>query len=374
MENTSRAWVWVAVGFCGVLSAGILLKRSGGGESDKAQQAERLAKAIAEKSNTSDGWRGSEAGSGAGADKKQGGSGHSSSAGGAGSVGGESGSAGASALLDASGRRITGGRIGRDGSVSGGGLVADGSGAGSAAERLARQSREARARMGQASRDVAPVDPLAPNQAAEADQPVFSAFKDGKLEVSDDNGPLAADNVQSEDGHVQFEKDSKYVVPDAANISGPSGSIAFWVKPEWEGAEAADAHMVDLSTPNIWENRLAVNKNGRYLRFMFFPNTGQEVGVSSIIDNWQPQQEHHVVATWGPQEDGGNVLEFYVDGRLVGTDHYDGEFEVPQTQPMIIGNNRSGELGTRGGIRGFEIYPNRIDGSKVGSIYNNPQP
>lgn len=373
MENTSRPWVLVAVGICALLSVAILWRRFSASPSDETLNAQRLAQAIAEKERDGVGWAGSTA-SGVAEAEGAGDSNSGANAGGTRGIGSK-GSGAALAVADGDSARRSGVAAGMrrnaDGSLVLDSSLTDGSLKGTAAERLARQSREARARAVQAGGSVAAVDPENPDQIAEPDKPVFSAFQDGKLDVDSDDAPVAADNVESKDGFVMFGEDSQVVVPDAGNLSGPAGSISFWVKPEWEGSEKADAHMLDLSTPNVWENRLAVNKNGRYLRFMFFPNTGQEVGVSSIIDDWQPNQEHHVVATWGPVDGGGNVLQFYVDGRLVGTDQYDGEFEVPTNQNVILGNNRSGKLGARGGMSGLEFYPNQIPYEKVSSLYSS---
>ncbi len=277
------------------------------------------------------------------------------------------------------GRRAGAGGLGAKSSPDSSVSLAVGSAAGSsnrgtAADVLARQSREARERLAQSSRDVVAVNPPPPDQNPDPDKPVFSTFKDGKIDPDTGALPLVADKVESKDGAAVFGKDSHYAVPDAGNVQGKAGAISFWMKPEWDGSDKEDAHLVDLQTPNVWENRLAINKNGRYLRFMFCPDTGLETGTSMTIDNWQSQQPHHVVATWGPQDGGGNVLQFYVDGRLIGKEHYDGEFEVPQAQPMIIGNNRGGDLGARGGISGFEVYNTRIDSGKVSSLYNSGRP
>lgn len=367
----------IAVAVCVVLSAAILLKRFTGSDRDEARRAERLAGAVTERSTAAGGWTAREsdegepaAGSGAAFRSDDPSRGDASGADPTGV-----GAGGATVLGGQAGRRAGAMGTGAKSSVGSAGSLAVDSTAGNSnrgtvADVLARERREARERLAQPSREVAAVDAQAAEQKPDPDNPVFSTFKDGRLDSDTGVLPLVAEKVESKDGQVIFGKDSQYAAPDAGNVQGQAGAISFWVKPEWGGSDKEDAHMVDLQTPNVWENRLAINKNGRYLRFMFFPNTGVETGVSTIIDNWQPQQAHHVVAVWGPQDEGGNVLQFYVDGRQVGSEHYDGEFEVPQTQPLIIGNNRHGELGARGGISAFEVYNARIDADKVRSLYD----
>jgi len=389
MENTSRPWVWIAVGLCALISLAILFKRHTQPDAhQEAQEAERLARAVLAKSNAHSDWAAHDAGDDVslnprervGEVRKPVGSARDRGDGTTDEL--RAGSEGdgwtrpeiaARGRHDASQRAVV--RSASDGSAPDSGLT--GSIRSSAAEQLARQSREARGRLAQGGRDLVAAEPVAPepvfaNAATEdPEKPVFSAFKDGKLESEEGVAPVAVENVESKDGSATFGKDSQYAVPQAGGLQGSGGAVSFWVKPDWQGTEQDDAHMVDLSTPNVWENRLSINKNGRYLRFMLFPNTGQEAGVSAVVDAWQPGEQHHVVATWGPEEEGGNVIEFFVDGKLVGRDVYDGEFEVPTTDPMVIGNNRSGQLGARGGISGFEVYNTRVSPDRVGTIFQS---
>lgn len=382
MENTSRPWVLVAVGVCGLLSLAILLGRRGGPDPHhETQREEQRARAVLEKSSGTSGWAVHDVEPEAphrGSGRVVGGGDAEPLAGehgvGRARTGSEHVPGGRTDLEPGPGGqgRSPGARQRMSGfKAEGSGLAADGSGGarGSAADRLARQRREARERATQVQPEVVPAEPAFGHAAVDPEAPVYSAFKDGKLESEEGVAPVVVHNVESKEGTATFAKDSQYTVPQAGGVQGPSGSVSFWMKPDWGGADKDDAHMLDLSTPNVWENRLSINKNGRFLRFMMFPNTGQEVGVSTLVDDWQAGDAHHVVATWGPQDDGGSIIEFYVDGRLVGRDTYDGEFEVPSTNPLIIGNNQGGQLGARGGLSGLEIYNRRIDADKVGTLF-----
>lgn len=157
-----------------------------------------------------------------------------------------------------------------------------------------------------------------------------------------------------------FDTNSRYAIPDAGNLSGEAGSISFCLQPQWGGTDASNAGIVDLQTPNVWENRLKIFKNNEFFRFSIWPNNGTESGVSAKINSWQPGQWHPVTVTFGPDPSSGqNIASMYVDGNLVGQQPYDGQLQVPQ-QPLYIGSGIPGGEPTAGGaLRNFQAY-NRV--------------
>jgi hypothetical protein len=157
-----------------------------------------------------------------------------------------------------------------------------------------------------------------------------------------------------------FDTNSRYAIPDAGNLSGDAGSISFCLQPQWGGGDLSNAGLVDLETPNVWENRLKIFKNGDYFRFSIWPNSGAESGVSARINNWQAGQWHPVTVTFGPDPvTGQNIASMYIDGNMIGQQPYDGQLQIPQ-QPLYIGSGLpGGEPAAGGALKDFQAY-NRV--------------
>ncbi len=211
--------------------------------------------------------------------------------------------------------------------------------------------------------------------AKKSDQPSTTGAEDPNapaLSVSFDKTtqPETADTVPAIDQNVQcggsgegctFNTDSKFAIPDAGNLSGDTGSISFCLQPQWGGGDMTNAGLMNLQTPNMWENHLKIFKNGEYFRFSIWPNSGVESGVSAKINNWQPGQWHPVTVTFGPDPTTGvNTASMYLDGTLIGQQPYDGPINIPQQQPLYIGSDLPGGEPTAGGsLMNFQAY-NRI--------------
>jgi hypothetical protein len=156
-----------------------------------------------------------------------------------------------------------------------------------------------------------------------------------------------------------FDTGSCSAIPDAANLSGEAGSISFCLQPQWAGDAPINAGLVDLQTPNVWDNHLKIFKMGQFFRFAIWPNSGIESGVAANIDSWQPGQWHAVTVTFGPDSTTGvNMVSMYIDGAMVGQQTYDGQLDVPQ-QPLYIGSDTPG--GESGALKSFQTC-NRVLG------------
>lgn len=388
MENTSRPWVYVVAGTCGVLLLAIAFKHFGRGERTTGASPDEIGRVVAKaesrgwsarESSEGDGMAGAD-GSGGTGQVKMAGSEHARDRAGTAGFPGTAGQAGNAAVL-AAGRRSAGGIVAASGGTagSGGQVKVDAPGAAgraTAADALKRVGGDVRRGAGTSSGAVlsdvdsgfeAPTDP---------NQPVLSLPLDKSLETEDGKQPVAAQNVNFDDsGHAIFDVDSHLAVPEAGHVNGKEGSLAFWVKPQWAGSDDMDAYMVDLGTPNNWPNRMHIVKNGRYLRFMFFDNLGVESGVSYRIDSWQPGDSHHIAASWGEAaDDGQHRLAFYVDGKEIGSQIYDGEFEVPTDRSLFVGNSYSNDQGTLGSITSFRVYSNPADPERVQTLYGDSPP
>ncbi len=122
---------------------------------------------------------------------------------------------------------------------------------------------------------------------------------------------------------VAFEsgRDKRYVtetqVPleGVGKIAGDAGSMAFWLKPDWQSNDQNDAVFVQIGEGN---QAIRVAKNVNFLRFEFFDADGRERGVGVPIDEWKPGEWHQVTATWVQGR-----LQLFVDGKPVSQNTFD---------------------------------------------------
>ncbi|MBI4518271.1 MAG: LamG domain-containing protein [Deltaproteobacteria bacterium] len=207
-----------------------------------------------------------------------------------------------------------------------------------------------------------PQDAAEEGKEEDPNGPVLSLSLQGTTEPDKGDAPVVAEGVsfESEDG-AKFSTDAQFAVPNAGGITGEAGTFAFTIQGEWPGNDNTDASFVQLRTPNEWNNRIQVTKNGQWMRFLFTDDTGMESGVGVPI-NWQPGETHNIATTWGEDpETGQRLTRLYIDGRLVGQSPYNGNF-VPPSGPLYIGSDHpGGQPGARGTISRFTAY-NRLLG------------
>ena len=138
------------------------------------------------------------------------------------------------------------------------------------------------------------------NQVLGGDTPA-NPGEDVVLEVNsvqDSQQAIDAKNVnEAQDGvGLDLSSDSVLAFPNAGNANGDAGSISFDIDPQWTGSDQTDNSLVQIRTPNGWDNRMQLVKNGRYLRFILTDNTGRESDISVPIDQWT-----HGPAAYGDQ-------------------------------------------------------------------------
>lgn len=195
--------------------------------------------------------------------------------------------------------------------------------------------------------------PNASAAPADENEPVLSLPLTNKsAEPENSDTAVFHQGVEFDSEGAVFNTDSQFIVPNGGNIKGEGGSIAFWMQPQWGGGDEGDASLVQLRDPDVWDNRLQIFKNGRYLRFLFTDNTGQERNVAAVIDGWQPGEWHQVTATWGEA-----LQSFYVDGRLIGQQTYAGQLDVRPGTPLYIGSDLPrGGPSAGAAISNFQVY------------------
>lgn len=192
--------------------------------------------------------------------------------------------------------------------------------------------------------------------------------EDVVLEVAsaDDTDTKAIDsqNVQPSDDGVGIDlgEDAVLAFPNAGNAKGDAGSISLDIDPKWTGSDATDNSFVQIRTPNGWDNRMQLVKNGRYLRFILTDNTSREADISVPIDHWEPGRPHTVTATWGEGK-----TQLYIDGQRVGQNTYSGQFQIPPNTPMYVGSDLPGGTyaGAAATIQNFKVYGRRLNDEEV---------
>lgn len=152
---------------------------------------------------------------------------------------------------------------------------------------------------------------------------------------------------------IKFTEGSKMTFEQAGGASGEAGTISLDIEPEWEGGAQSDNSLVQIRDPNSFGNRLQLVKNGRFLRFILADNLGREADISVDIRDWEPGDLRHITATWG---DGRTSL--FIDGRLAGSNTYEGGFDISPNTPLHLGSDYDGSdyTGANGVIRDFTLY------------------
>jgi len=97
----------------------------------------------------------------------------------------------------------------------------------------------------------------------------------------------------------------------SGNISGPSGTVEFWIKPRWNGDDGLDHYALEFGAGggiligkdagNFWH--ITLNRFG--------DAGGPELGAGLFVNDWVANQWHFAAFTWGPA-----ALKVYVDGDL----------------------------------------------------------
>jgi len=163
------------------------------------------------------------------------------------------------------------------------------------------------------------------------------------LEVStvDDADRKARDAVNVEEGEdgvgLEVGEDSVLTFPNAGNVNADHGSIALDITPSWAGSDPTDNSFMQLRTQHEWNNRMQLVKNGPFLRFILTDDTGREADISYRIDHWEPGETYKVTATYGEGQ-----TNLYVNGQRVGSNQYEGQFQIPPGTPLYLASDLPG--------------------------------
>jgi hypothetical protein len=365
----TRPWTVMIAGVALLLVAGLAIKSLRGSRTDEPAGAieQQVAQRAQARAGEQGGWTARKAGEAGTQAADRSGSGPGSAAGTGADRFGSSERGSADVVDGVGGRRSgvglgTGTTIGPDGGVRVETNVAAQDrpeGAAALARDRMRQSGVAGGALGEEFAD----DPLAAGEEDESGL-VLSLPLEGTAAPETGNEPVVIDGVVFDSEGAKFTADSQLVIPNPHEIIGESGTISFWVQPDWSGDENSTASLVDLRAQHVFENRIQIDKNGQFLRFIFADDSGRESGGGYQIGNWQPGEWHHVTATWGEA-----LTTLYVDGRPVAQQTFSGEFRVlPQTQ-FRVGSNYPGDgPGANSTMSHVQVYKRVLTPDEVGQI------
>ena len=164
--------------------------------------------------------------------------------------------------------------------------------------------------------------------------PLAPEVQSGEVDRGPDEDPLIATKVDYlEDGSVYVAADSNFAFPAAQNIRGDRGTIDMTIVPDWNGADPTTHNLLHVGTPNVWENRLRVLKNGESIRFIVFDNEGVERNINIKVPEWQAGERHQITASWDPEG-----IRLFLDGQLAGERAIEGGIDFPESTRIQLGS------------------------------------
>jgi concanavalin A-like lectin/glucanase superfamily protein len=187
-----------------------------------------------------------------------------------------------------------------------------------------------------------------------------------------DSGDSGAPAQRDDGVPITIQANNIGVLPDTGNPDGDRGTITFAVRPEWDGNDAEYDNVLDIRTPNVWENRLGVVKDGEYLRLTVWPDSGVDRSVAMRIDSWMAGQQHRIAVVWAPDDSANGdapvpgVASLYVDGVLVSSSAYDSPLELrPGTRVGVGPGGPEPEAGRNALVSNLRIFGRPLSSQEV---------
>jgi len=168
------------------------------------------------------------------------------------------------------------------------------------------------------------------------------SLRGGKTEsATTASGPTDSDSAFTSGNGVQYTTDSQVEIADIGQITGPAGTMSFWLQPG-SGAASQDA----ATLLQLGDGRIEVIKNVNYLRFAFTDDGGIASSIGAPITDWKQGEWHQITTTWN-----GTEYALYIDGRLIMQMSHDGPVDLPSGTKLYIGSNYpEGQPGAPGKI------------------------
>jgi hypothetical protein len=195
--------------------------------------------------------------------------------------------------------------------------------------------------------------------------------EEGEVLTLFEGDPIAAQNeatvakdVAFEENSAEFTPDSEYAVPMAGKLTGDTGTISFWVRPNGETSSSDNASLVQLRSQYEWANRLQIWKDGSNVRMVFADGAGVETGATYGSDAWADDEWRLVTVTWGDR-----LNAMYVNGQLAGTSQYEGGFKILPGTVLHVGSNYPDTPSSlNGSVSQFRVYNRALTPDEVAEL------
>jgi hypothetical protein len=177
-----------------------------------------------------------------------------------------------------------------------------------------------------------------PGRASLTEGVSLSVSFDGSTVAADQTPPLFAEGIEFDPafGAARFPPAAVLAYPDSGGISLEEGSIAFWVRMEWDPSQPIEGKSLAELRVGTWENRFEMRMGSTYVGLLLTTSDGTEHGVGAN-PHWTPGDWHHIAATWGQA-----LMQLYIDGDLRDQRAYAGEVLLPPDTPLYVGSQRKG--------------------------------
>ena len=229
------------------------------------------------------------------------------------------------------------------------------------AKREARAARRAALRAARTGEEAGGLPALGMGGIGGAGQQVTGKAASAAAQGAPPTATAAGDVVFDSGQGTQYETNAQTEVPDADKLAGRSGSISFWMQPQWGEGNQDDASLVSLG-----DSRLQIVKNVNYLRFELTDDAGLPVGLGAPITDWKAGEWHQIATTWD-----GRVYSLYMDGRLVSQTVHDVPFSIAQGNKLYIGSDYPESRPVAPGVIGNVDIRNRpLAPGEIASSYN----
>ena len=136
-------------------------------------------------------------------------------------------------------------------------------------------------------------------------------------------------------GAARFPPNALLAYPDAGGLNPEEGTVAFWIRMEWDPSTPLTKSLVELVT-NTWANRFEIGMGPTFIRLLLTNSDGIEQGVGAGI-HWMPGEWHHFAASWGEQ-----LMSLYIDAALLDQKPYTGSVVIPPDTPLFVGSSKRG--------------------------------
>ena len=200
----------------------------------------------------------------------------------------------------------------------------------------------------------------------------LSVSFDGSLSGGDQAPPLVAQGIEFDpaSGAAHFPPTASLAYPDSGGLNPDQGTVALWVRLEWDPNLPLTKPLVELRT-NTWENRFEFGMGPTYIGLLLTNSDGVEQGVGSSI-KWAPGEWHHAAVTWGDA-----LMSIYIDGGLANQKPYSGSVIIPPDTPLYVGSSRAGPNKETGAValRGLNVFQRALSADEIAMIADqNPPP